>query len=221
MEQERLDLAGISVAQPRCRRDRRSVSRRLWQDRSQHGAHGRSGISRQGAGLRSLRRCRDHGDPGRREIRGSSRNASRCDFVSIHCAVDAATRNPIGRAELLCLRPTAILVNVSVALIDEQALVELVVAGRIGGLALDVYSKEPLAIVGHPMTALIGRDNVILFPHLTFSPRKPCFALKPTRSLAVSRSCRTSGNRLLTRSPPESPERRGPLSELDHRQVVT
>jgi D-3-phosphoglycerate dehydrogenase len=44
----------------------------------------------------------------------------------------------------------------------------LVVAGRIGGLALDVYSKEPLAMAGHPMSALFGRDDVILFPHLTF-----------------------------------------------------
>jgi D-3-phosphoglycerate dehydrogenase len=60
-------------------------------------------------------------------------------------------------------------VNVSRgALIDEKALVELVVAGRIGGLALDVYSKEPLAMAGHPMSALFGRDDVILFPHLTF-----------------------------------------------------
>ena len=94
---------------------------------------------------------------------------SRCDFVSIHCVLNDATRNLIGRAELSCLRPTAILVNVSRgALIDEKALVELVVAGRIGGLALDVYSKEPLAMAGHPMSALFGRDDVILFPHLTF-----------------------------------------------------
>ena len=90
---------------------------------------------------------------------------SRCDFVSIHCVLNDATRNLIGRPELSCLRPAAILVNVSRgALIDEKALVELVVAGRIGGLALDVYSKEPLAMAGHPMSALFGRDDVILFP---------------------------------------------------------
>ena len=94
---------------------------------------------------------------------------SRCDFVSIHCVLNDATRHLIGRAELACLKLSAILVNVSRgALIDEQALVELVVAGRIGALALDVYSKEPLAIAGHPMSPLFGRDDVILFPHLTF-----------------------------------------------------
>lgn len=92
-----------------------------------------------------------------------------CDFVSIHCVLNDQTRGLIGRAELAELRPDAILVNVSRgALIDEAALVEAVMAGRIGGIALDVYSREPLALTGHPLSPLFGRDNVILFPHLTF-----------------------------------------------------
>lgn len=92
-----------------------------------------------------------------------------CDFVSIHCVLNDQTRGLIGRAELAQLRPDAILVNVSRgALIDEAALVEAVMAGRIGGIALDVYSREPLALTGHPLSPLFGRDNVILFPHLTF-----------------------------------------------------
>ena len=38
----------------------------------------------------------------------------------------------------------------------------------IAGAALDVFSQEPLTQDGHPMSALYGQDNVILFPHLTF-----------------------------------------------------
>ena len=92
-----------------------------------------------------------------------------CDFVSIHCVLNDRTRGLIGRAELACLKPSAVVVNVSRgALIDEAALVEAIVAGRIGGAGLDVYSVEPLARAGHPMSALFDRDNVILFPHLTF-----------------------------------------------------
>ncbi|QPC94398.1 2-hydroxyacid dehydrogenase [Mesorhizobium sp. INR15] len=92
-----------------------------------------------------------------------------CDFVSIHCVLNDRTRGLIGKAELACLKPSAIIINVSRgALIDEAALVEAIVAGRIGGAGLDVYSVEPLAKSGHPMSALFGRDNVILFPHLTF-----------------------------------------------------
>jgi D-3-phosphoglycerate dehydrogenase len=92
-----------------------------------------------------------------------------CDFVSLHCVLNDRTRGLVGRAELACLKPSAIIVNVSRgALIDEAALVEAIVAGRIGGAGLDVYSVEPLMKSGHPMSALFGRDNVILFPHLTF-----------------------------------------------------
>jgi D-3-phosphoglycerate dehydrogenase len=92
-----------------------------------------------------------------------------CDFVSIHCVLNDQTRGLIGSQELACLKPSAILINVSRgALIDEAALVETIVAGRIGGAGLDVYSLEPLARSGHPMSALFDRDNVILFPHLTF-----------------------------------------------------
>ncbi|MFC3206739.1 2-hydroxyacid dehydrogenase [Aquamicrobium soli] len=94
---------------------------------------------------------------------------SACDFVSVHCVLNERTRGLIGRAELACMKPDAILVNVSRgALIDEAALVEAVLAGRLGGVGLDVYSQEPLATAGHPMSPLFGRDDVILFPHLTF-----------------------------------------------------
>jgi D-3-phosphoglycerate dehydrogenase len=95
------------------------------------------------------------------------------DFVSIHCVLNEETRGLIGRAELACLKPSAVLINVSRgAIIDEAALVDAVVAGRIGGVGLDVYSVEPLRKSGHPMGALFGRDNVILFPHLTFFTRE-------------------------------------------------
>lgn len=92
-----------------------------------------------------------------------------CDFVSLHTMLNASTRHLIGRAELACLKPSAILVNVSRgALIDEAALVEAVLAGRLGGVGLDVYAQEPLAKEGHPLSALFGRPDVILFPHLAF-----------------------------------------------------
>lgn len=92
-----------------------------------------------------------------------------CDFVSLHTMLNASTRHLIGRDELACMKPSAVLVNVSRgALIDETALVEAVLAGRLGGVGLDVYGQEPLAKEGHPLSALFGRPDVILFPHLTF-----------------------------------------------------
>ena len=91
------------------------------------------------------------------------------DFVSIHSVLNQSTRGMIGAAELACMKPTAILINVSRgALVDEAALVDAIVEGRLGGAGLDTYSLEPLRKAGHPMSPLYRHDNVILLPHLAF-----------------------------------------------------
>jgi D-3-phosphoglycerate dehydrogenase / 2-oxoglutarate reductase len=91
------------------------------------------------------------------------------DVVSIHAVLNAETRHLIGAVELAAMKRSALLINVSRgALVDEAALVAALRDQRIGGAALDVYSREPLAHAGHPMSALFAMDNVILFPHLTF-----------------------------------------------------
>src|SRR5205085_7818807 len=91
------------------------------------------------------------------------------DFVSIHAVLNDETRHLIGARELASMKPSAFLINVSRgAIVDEAALVAALQDKRIAGAALDVYSREPLAHAGHPMSPLFGRDNVILFPHLTF-----------------------------------------------------
>lgn len=92
-----------------------------------------------------------------------------CDMVSIHCVLNDKTRGLIDAAALACLSAEAILINVSRgAIIDEAALVAAVLGGRLGGVGLDVFSAEPLAKRGHGMSSLFGREDVILFPHLTF-----------------------------------------------------
>ena len=91
------------------------------------------------------------------------------DVVSIHAVLDARTHHLIGVHELDQMKHSAFLVNVSRgALVDEAALVAALRDRRIAGAALDVFSREPLAHTGHPMSALFAMDNVILFPHLTF-----------------------------------------------------
>ena len=92
-----------------------------------------------------------------------------CDFVSIHCVLNTETRHLIGEAELRAMRPSTYLVNVSRgAIVDEAALLRALEERRIAGAALDVYSQEPLARSGHPLSALYAMDNVIVSPHLTF-----------------------------------------------------
>ena len=91
------------------------------------------------------------------------------DVVSVHSVLSPGTRHMLGERELACMKRSALLVNVSRgAIVDEQALVAALTHGRIGGAALDVYSREPLAKAGHPLAPLYAMDNVILWPHLTF-----------------------------------------------------
>jgi D-3-phosphoglycerate dehydrogenase len=92
-----------------------------------------------------------------------------CDFVSVHCVLNDSTRGLIGARELACMKPDAILINVSRgAIVDESALVRALLQKRIGGAGLDVYADEPLKRSGHPLSRLFDLDHVILLPHLTF-----------------------------------------------------
>ncbi|MBL8329131.1 MAG: hypothetical protein JNJ71_09790 [Rubrivivax sp.] len=94
---------------------------------------------------------------------------ARCDALSLHCVLNAQTRHLIGREQLALLRPHALLVNVSRGeLIDESALLPLLLERRIAGAALDVYAQEPLARQGHPLSPLYALDHVLLWPHLSF-----------------------------------------------------
>ena len=92
-----------------------------------------------------------------------------CDIVSVHTALNEKTRHLIGARQLAAMKPHALLINSARgALVDEAALVAALQEKRIGGAGLDVFSQEPLALSGHPMSALFKMDNVILSPHLTF-----------------------------------------------------
>lgn len=84
------------------------------------------------------------------------------DVVSLHCPLVATTRHLIGAPQFERMRPHAVLVNTARGgIVDETALVAALEAGRIGGAGLDVYEREPVV---HP--GLIGRDDVVLLPHL-------------------------------------------------------
>jgi len=91
------------------------------------------------------------------------------DFVSIHAVLNQDSHHLIGATELAAMKADAFIINVSRgAIIDEAALLAALKSGQIAGAGLDVYSQEPLAKSGHPLSELYAMDNVILFPHLTF-----------------------------------------------------
>lgn len=74
---------------------------------------------------------------------------------------DASTRGIVSREVLAALGPRGSFVNVGRgSVVDEPAMVELLVAGRLGGAALDVFADEP-----NVPEALLGLPNVVLSPH--------------------------------------------------------
>jgi phosphoglycerate dehydrogenase-like enzyme len=90
------------------------------------------------------------------------------DFVSLHLPLTDATRGIIGRRELGLIKPGAILVNISrPPLVDREALLEALRAGRLGGFGLDPHYDAP----GHADDPLLGFRDVIITPHLAGSPR--------------------------------------------------
>lgn len=87
----------------------------------------------------------------------------RCDFVSLHVPLTAATRNLVGEAELAAMRPTAYLVNLARGgVVDEEALLRALRDGWIAGAGLDVFAEEP-GPAGHPLYTLA---NVVCTAHL-------------------------------------------------------
>jgi lactate dehydrogenase-like 2-hydroxyacid dehydrogenase len=83
------------------------------------------------------------------------------DWLVVIAPGSAATRGIVSRAVLEALGPEGCLVNVARgALVDEAALVELLVSGRLGGAALDVFVDEPRV-----PEALLSLPNVVLSPH--------------------------------------------------------
>jgi glyoxylate reductase len=83
------------------------------------------------------------------------------DIVSVHVPLSAATTGLVTRKRLALLKDGATFVNTARgAIVDEDALVDELVSGRITA-GIDVFAHEP-----HVPEPLLGLDNVVLTPHI-------------------------------------------------------
>ncbi|MGV9802288.1 2-hydroxyacid dehydrogenase [Mycobacterium sp. NPDC003449] len=106
----------------------------------------------------------------RREITGSPYQyvaspielARQVDAIVVAAAGGDGTRRLVDRQVLDALGPDGYLINIARgSVVDEQALVDALVDGRLAGAGLDVFTDEP-----HVPEPLIGLDNVVLLPHV-------------------------------------------------------
>ena len=90
------------------------------------------------------------------------------DILSLHVPLNEATRNLLDEAHIAMLKKDAIVINVARgAVADEAALAEAILEGRIGGIGVDVYSKEPFD-GEHPFNKIKHLPNVLLTPHMAW-----------------------------------------------------
>ncbi|HQR69949.1 MAG TPA: 2-hydroxyacid dehydrogenase [Burkholderiaceae bacterium] len=93
--------------------------------------------------------------------------ARNVDVLIAACPGGAATRGLISRAVLEELGP-GVFVNIARgSVVDEAALVDLLVTRRLGGAALDVFADEPRV-----PEALLALDHVVLQPHQASATRE-------------------------------------------------
>ncbi len=87
---------------------------------------------------------------------------SQSDVVSINCPHTPETHHLVDAQRLAQMRADAYLVNTARGeVVDEDALIKSLVAGRIAGAGLDVYVNEP-----HVDPRLLKLPNTVLLPHM-------------------------------------------------------
>ena len=94
---------------------------------------------------------------------------SRADVVSLHCPQTAENLHMIDAAALVKMKDGAILLNTARGgLIDEQAVEDALLRGKLAGYGADVVSKEPIAADNPLLTA----PNCYLTPHIAWAPKE-------------------------------------------------
>ena len=95
------------------------------------------------------------------EILSLKQLLNQCDILTIHVPGNSNGSSVLNQEELSCLKDGAFLVNVSRGgVINEDALYEMLICGKVSAAALDVFNNEPYS------GKFCDLDNVVLTPHI-------------------------------------------------------
>ncbi len=93
----------------------------------------------------------------------------RSDIITIHVPKTKETENMISYKEFEMMKDGVIIVNTARGgIVNEKALYEAIVKGKVAGAALDVYEKEP----PDPDNPLLKLENVVTTPHIGASTKE-------------------------------------------------
>ncbi|KAB0663548.1 phosphoglycerate dehydrogenase [Oryzomonas japonica] len=88
-----------------------------------------------------------------------------CDIITVHTPLTDETRNMVGPREFGLMKSGVIILNVARGgIINEQALLDNLVSGKVLGGAVDVWSQEPPA--SETLKQLIANKKLVVTPHL-------------------------------------------------------
>jgi hydroxypyruvate reductase len=93
------------------------------------------------------------------DLKAMARDA---DYLMVSCPGGAETLRLVDADVLAALGPEGVVINIARgSVIDEEAMVRLLIAGKLGGAGLDVFADEPRV-----PEALFALENVVLQPHV-------------------------------------------------------
>lgn len=85
------------------------------------------------------------------------------DFITVHAPLTKETKHILNKQAFEKMKPGVRIVNCARGgIIDELALYNALVAGKVAAAALDVFEQEPV----NPDNPLLTLDNVVVTPHL-------------------------------------------------------
>lgn len=109
---------------------------------------------------------------------------SESDFISAHVPHSKATHHMIGEAQFALMKPDAIFVNTGRGpVVDEEALIAALRAGKLAGAGLDVLEQEP----PDPSNPLLSMPNVTVTPHVAAQSNESTVARRRRHGEEIAR----------------------------------
>jgi D-lactate dehydrogenase len=112
------------------------------------------------------------------------------DVVTLHCPLSPGTRHLIDARRIAMMRPNALVVNTSRgALIDTAAMVEALKAGRLHGLAIDVYEEEDRLFFEDHSADIVQDDTfarLLTLPNVIVTGHQAFFTDQALRDIATT-----------------------------------